>query len=211
MSKQMWPKGFVYLSEVDSSILQDVRYAKLDNFLGRPALGYNKPVVICTAEAAKHLSAANKEFAKKGYTIKVFDGYRPHTAVQDFWNWAQEPADMLMQATYYPGYKDKTQIFADGFIAKYSKHSRGSTFDLTLVDSATHIDVDMGSSFDLFSPVSHTNSGDIPDYAKSNRQLLVAIMEKHGFQNYSKEWWHFELKDEPYKATPDHHFSFPVE
>lgn len=211
MSKNVWPKGFVYLSDVDNSILQDVRYAKLDNFMGRPALGYNKPVIICTEVAAKHLSAAHKEFGKMGYKIKVFDGYRPHTAVQDFWNWAQEPTDMLMQASYYPGYKDKMQIFADGFIAKYSKHSRGSTFDLTLVDAKTNVDLDTGGSFDLFSTVSHTNSNEINKEAKANRKILVEVMEKHGFQNYSKEWWHYELKDEPYKVNPDHHFSFPVE
>jgi D-alanyl-D-alanine dipeptidase len=33
-------------------------------------------------------------------------------------------------------------------------------------------------------------------------------MEKHGWQSYPQEWWHFTLKDEPF---PDTYFDFPIE
>jgi D-alanyl-D-alanine dipeptidase len=40
-----------------------------------------------------------------------------------------------------------------------------------------------------------------------NRLLLKTLMEKHGFQYYEKEWWHFTLKNEPF---PDTYFDFKV-
>ncbi len=127
------PKGFVYLSEVDPTIIQDMRYAGNDNFMGRPALGYEKPVAILTEVAAQALKAAQKTFAVLGYKIIVYDAYRPQSAVDDFWGWANDKEDLLMKEIYYPDYKDKTLLFSDGFIARLSKHSRGSAVDLSLV------------------------------------------------------------------------------
>ncbi|MBD2358742.1 hypothetical protein H6G41_29805 [Tolypothrix sp. FACHB-123] len=32
-------------------------------------------------------------------------------------------------------------------------------------------------------------------------------MEKHRFRNYSREWWHYTFKDEPFANT---YFDFPI-
>ncbi len=198
------------MSDIDPSIEQDMRYAGNNNFMGCPADGYKKPLAILTHEAATALSKAQQYFVAKGYSILVLDAYRPHSAVEHFWRWACDTEDLKMRAEYYPEYSDKTQLFEDGFIAKYSKHSRGSTVDLTLVDSAGN-ELDMGGIFDFFGPVSHTHNEGISEGSRQNRQLLKEGMEAAGFVNYHKEWWHYELVNEPFTLKPDHHFNFAVE
>ena len=98
-------------------------------------------------------------------------------------------------------------IFAKGYIASQSSHSRGSTVDLTLLDMNTGKEVDMGGPFDLFSEVSHPDYTGITDQQYENRMLLQRAMVKNGFVPIDCEWWHFTLKDEPF---PDVYFDFPV-
>lgn len=203
------PKGFVYLSDIAPEILQDVRYASNDNFMGRPARGYEKATIILTQEAANALNAANQELISQGYKLKVFDGYRPQMAVDHFWEWANDHDDLMMQSKYYPEYTDKKAIFDDGYIARLSKHSRGSTVDLTIVDGNNQ-ELDMGSVFDLLGTPSHTEYPNISESQRANRYMLKALMEKYGFQGYSKEWWHFELINEPFPRKPEDHFNFMI-
>ncbi|MDF3048097.1 MAG: peptidase [Candidatus Midichloriaceae bacterium] len=204
------PKGFVYLSEVDPTVIQDIRYAGNNNFMGRPAQGYEKPIAILTEVAAQALKEAQKTFIGLGYKIIVYDAYRPQSAVDDFWNWANDKEDLLMQKIYYPDYKDKTLLFSNGFIARLSKHSRGSAVDLSLVEEQTGAEIDMGAPFDFFGEVSHTACAHITDGAKRMRQMLKEVMESHGFDNYRKEWWHYEFLNEPFPRKPEDHFNFPV-
>ncbi len=203
------PKGFVYLSDIDSTIKQDMFYCSDFNFVGRKINGYVKPVAILTIEAATALKKVQDEVSKKGFCLKVIDAYRPHRAVEDFWAWANDPKDMKMQKIFYPKYADKSQIFADGYLAKFSGHSRGSTVDLTLIDSNGN-DVDMGSQIDMLDEISNTVSPLITPQAQANRLYLKEVMEKYGFDNYRKEWWHFALLNEPFPRRPEDHFDFVV-
>ncbi len=202
-------EGFVYLSDVAPEIVQDIRYASSNNFMGRPAKGYIKPIALCTGIAARALKAANAEIMKHGYRIKVFDAYRPQKAIDDFWNWASDVNDIKMKEEYYPTYHDKTLLFSDGFIGKLSTHSRGSTFDITLID-ADGSELDMGSPFDFFGPISYYQTDLISEAAMQNRTLLHEVMINNGFSGYSKEWWHFQLNDEPFPRKPEDHFDFDV-
>lgn len=203
------PEHFVYLREIDSSIIQDVRYATSNNFLGRRVNGYENAVVIITRQAAEALASAQQELRVKGLSLKVFDAYRPQRACDDFWNWANDLSDFKMQSLYYPDFNCKADLF-NGFIARYSNHSRGSAVDLTIVDTHTMEELDMGAMFDFFGDISYTQSDKISNKAHQNRMMLLELMLKHGFKNYSKEWWHYELIDEPYKRKPEDHFDFLV-
>ncbi len=113
-----------------------------------------------------------------------------------------------MKPYFYPEL-EKQRLFADGYIAKRSTHSRGSTVDLTLFDMKTGKEVDMGSPFDLFSELSHPDyKGEgLTDKQYANRMLLQGIMARAGFDPIDCEWWHFTLHGEPY---PDTYFEFPV-
>lgn len=204
------PQGFLYLSDVDPSIAQDVKYAKSDNFIGRPVQGYNRGVIILTREATLALKVIQQELKPMGFGLKVFDGYRPQMAVEHFWDWANDPTDLETKDDYYPDISNKVDLF-NGYIARRSAHSRGSTVDLTIIDLTSGKELDMGEKFDFMGERSHTEFQGISEPAKNNRKLLKAVMENHGFENYWREWWHYSLKDEPFKRTPEDHFNFSVE
>jgi len=204
------PKGFVYLSEVDPTIMQQMFYASDFNFMGRKADGYNKPVAILTIEAANALKSVQDEVREDGLTLKVIDAYRPQRAVEDFWKWANDFEDIKMKDIFYPNYEDKTKLFEDGYIARSSSHSRGSTVDLTLIKECGD-ELDMGSQIDMLDAISNTVSSLVTEQQQQNRNYLKDMMERHGFDNYSKEWWHFTLLDEPFSRNPEDHFDFPVE
>jgi len=112
-----------------------------------------------------------------------------------------------MKDTFYPNI-NKDELFAKGYIAAQSGHSRGSTVDLTLVDAVTWQAVEMGTDYDFFDPLSHTDSSTVNEQVRSNRQRLKVVMEEHGFANLPEEWWHYTLVDEPH---PYRYFNFPVE
>ena len=200
-------EGFVYVDKLIPDVILEVRYYSDDNFVGSRVDGYLAPKVILTMEAAEVLAEVADEMRAQGLVLKLFDGYRPQEAVNHFIRWAEDVEDQKMKDKYYPEV-DKKDVFKLGYIAKRSGHSRGSTIDLTLVDGITGEELDMGSSFDFFGEISHHGTDKISEEQFKNREILRAVMEKHGFEPYSKEWWHYTLLNEPYPYT---YYDFPVQ
>lgn len=206
-STQSLPKGFVYLSNIDASIQKELRYFTNNNFIGQPIDGYYKDVVIVSEETARALQKAQQHFLKDSLSLKIFDAYRPQQAVDHFVKWAKDLKDTLRKQDYYPSVP-KSELFAQGYIASKSGHTRGSTVDLTLVNLKTNQEVDMGSTYDFFGKVSRPYNKVITEIQQKNRMLLRTVMLKNGFQPYENEWWHFTLKKEPFPKT---YFNFPIE
>lgn len=205
------PKGvdtdFVLLSDIVPDVIQEIRYFSTYNFVGRRIPGYEEPVAIMVRKAANALKKVSDELVEKGYRLKVFDAYRPMTAVRYFVKWAHTPSDTLAKKYFYPDI-NKADVFRLGYISSRSAHARGATIDLTLFDMNTEKEVDMGGPFDFFGEISH------PGYRKglteeqvAMRMLLRETMVKYGFKPVSSEWWHFTLRNEPF---PDQQFDFPV-
>ena len=206
MDRTLDASGFVLLSDFVPSIVQEIRYFSTFNFIGDRIDGYEEPCALCTKEAARALKSVSNEMLVRGYRLKIFDAYRPVTAVKHFILWGIEDEDIRMKPYFYPEI-EKQDTFALGYIAKQSSHSRGSAIDLTLLDMAAGKEVDMGSPFDMFSQRSHPDYRGITDEQYENRMILQQVMVRNGFLPYECEWWHFMLKDEPY---PDTYFNFPV-
>ncbi|MEU6395275.1 M15 family metallopeptidase [Streptomyces sp. NPDC046939] len=224
------PKDFVALSDVDPTIIQEMRYFTEHDFVGEPIDGYKKPMCILTRPAAKALHKAQAGLRKQGYSLKVYDCYRPQRAVDHFVRWAKDLDDQRMKAEFYPRV-DKTRLFADGYIAEKSGHSRGSTVDLTVVklparptrayvpgepltpcygpkkERFPDNSVDMGTGFDCFDTLAHTDDPRIKGVQRANRDLLRNALSGQGFVNLPEEWWHYTYKPELY---PDTYFDFPV-
>lgn len=225
------PEGFVDLSDIDSTILLDMRYYTAHNFVGDTIDGYHCPRCILTEKAALAVASVQEELLKYGLSLKVYDCYRPQRAVDHFVRWAKDLDDTLTKREFYPTV-EKKNLFKDGFIAEKSSHSRGSTIDLTIVslpfteqeafqpgmelhectnDSTERFgdnSVDMGTGFDCFDELSHSENPNLSDQQRARRLLLRALMEKHGFMHYEFEWWHYTYWDEPFKNT---YFDFPIE
>lgn len=191
------------------SAIFDIRYYTEKNFVGEPINGYQAPKCLLTRPAAKALQQVQQEVAEQGLTLKIFDCYRPQRAVDHFVRWTDDLDDTRMQAIHYPVLA-KQHLFQLGYIAAKSGHSRGSTVDLALVsvakDGKTHR-LDMGTPFDFFDPLSHTDNPHFTGTVADNRQQLKQVMTQHGFKNLPEEWWHYTLEDEPY---PDTYFDYPV-
>ena len=198
--------GFVLLSDYVPGVVQEIRYFSTFNFIGDRIDGYEEPCAILTVEAARALKGVASEMNVMGYRLKIFDAYRPASAVRHFVFWGIEDQDLRMKPYFYPELK-KQELFEKGYIAKLSSHSRGSTVDLTLLDMKSGKELDMGGPFDLFSEVSHPDYRGITDEQYGNRMILQRAMVRNGFEPLSCEWWHFRLMDEPY---PNTYFEFPV-
>jgi zinc D-Ala-D-Ala dipeptidase len=224
------PAAFVDLRSVDATILHDIRYDSGHNFIGRPIVGYREPLCILTRPAAEALSRAQSALLANGYTLKVYDCYRPQRAVDDFARWAARPGDQRMKQEFYPRV-DKSVLFDQGYIALRSGHSRGSTLDLTLVKLPARPQprfipgeplvacfapyeerfpdntIDMGTGFDCFDTLANTLDPRIQGEQLANRLLLKNALEAQGFVNYAAEWWHYTFQPELF---PDTYFDFPV-
>lgn len=200
------PNSFVNLKEQIPNLEIDLRYYGSHNFLGRPVKGYEANKVFISKEAASALVQIQKELNAQGLGIKVFDAYRPQQAVNNFKEWALDIADTAAKKEFYPDV-DKRNLFKLGYIAEKSGHSRGSTIDLTIINLKDKKELDMGTGFDYFGEPSHHDYSNLSPQQKANRKLIKDIMEKHGFKSIEEEWWHYTLKNEPFK---DQYFDFKV-
>ncbi|MFE7775930.1 M15 family metallopeptidase [Streptomyces sp. NPDC057445] len=224
------PAEFVALRLVDPTIIQEMRYTTAHNFIGEPIDGYRQPVCILTRPAARALHLAQRQLLRRGYSLKVYDCYRPQRAVDHFVRWAKDLDDERMKQEFYP-HVDKSRLFEDGYIAEKSGHSRGGTVDLTVVklpagktrpyipgeqlvpcyapkgERFPDNSVDMGTGFDCFDTLSNTDDPRVQGAQRANRQLLKATLTDAGFVNLPEEWWHFTHKPELF---PDTYFDFPV-
>jgi D-alanyl-D-alanine dipeptidase len=224
------PPGWVDLSAVDPTILVEIRYHGAHNFLGRPVAGYLEPVCLLPHQTAQALHRVQLAARAEGYTLKVYDCYRPARAGADFVAWRDTP-DQMTKAEFYPSLT-KADLFRLGFVGgAATSHSSGSAVDLTLVklpaapqpayvpgeplvactapagERFPDNSVDMGTGYDCFDSLSHTLDPRISGEARENRLRLRRLMEAEGFVNYWAEWWHYDLANPPY---PGQYFDFPV-
>jgi D-alanyl-D-alanine dipeptidase len=224
------PKGFVYLRDIDPTIVQDIRYAGPHNFVGRPIKGYLAAECILSVAAANALAAVQRGLAEKKLSLIVWDCYRPKRAVDDFLRWSKDPTHSEMKAEFYPR-TDKEKLFALGYLARRSAHSRGSTVDLGIVPSGSSLapppdpqslractspkgerfedgTIDFGTGYDCLDVLGNTSNASVGGTARHNRQILKSYMQRAGFRPYAREWWHFELINEPFNRDG---FDFEVQ
>ena len=79
------------------------------------------------------LKKAQNEFKKENYTIVIYDSYRPSKAVEFFMEWINSKDDSQKEK-HFP-YVSKDRFVEEGYVAKKSGHSKGSTVDMTLIKS----------------------------------------------------------------------------
>ena len=209
LSAQKLPEGFAYLKKENPTLILDLRYATSENFTGKIVTGYTSEKAIGTKDLSIALRKVQALLRSKGLGLKVFDAYRPQSAVDAFISWAASASDTLKKREYYPNLK-KEDLFELGYIAEKSGHTRGSTIDVTLVylkGRRKGKEIDMGGKWDYFGEASHFNYQKISPKQMENRRLLRDLMIEGGFNPYEKEWWHFSLKNEPFPTT---YFDFPL-
>ncbi|WP_421994784.1 D-alanyl-D-alanine dipeptidase [Reyranella sp.] len=147
-------------------------YATPANLTGRPL--YRNAECWLHREAAAKLADAIALARPLGLRLRIFDALRPVEAQWAMWNVNPDP-----------------EFLADP--RRGSPHSRGVAVDLTLLDGDRELD--MGTGFDAFTPLSHHGRLDVPVEAQRNRLLLMGLMTSAGWDFYRNEWWHYQLFD----------------
>lgn len=165
----------VDVRSVDSTIEVDARYATGNNFTGAPLPGYEANRALLRRAAAEALGRVQRRLRTEGLGLRVYDGYRPLRATTAMVSWAERTG--------------RRELLDSGYIARRSRHNLGVAVDLTLVDLETGTEVPMGTPYDTFTPAAHTANAE--GRVRRYREVLVRAMESEGFQNFSKEWWHF--------------------
>lgn len=221
------PRGFVYLSDIAPTIIQDIRYAGAHNLIGRPLPGYLAPTCILTQRAASALAKAQTELVAAGLTLRVYDCYQPRRATDALLAWSKVASDQRMKAEYYPRVA-KSQLFAQGYLSTAPPSAHGSGVALTVerlglgspapwvpgqhsciapfLDRYHDGSIDMGTTFDCMDSLSRS-SAQLGAIADSHRAMLAELMARYGFKPASDLWWSFVLVSEPFPKTS---FDFPI-
>ncbi len=164
--------NLINLSNLNPSIILDIRYATSNNFLGFPV--YPKPACYLHKEVAQALNQVQNELSLMQLGLKVFDGYRPLSVQQLMWDAIQDERYISNPA------KNK------------GRHTRGTAVDLTLVDRNKH-ELEMATDFDNFTERAHSDYSNVSAVVAYNKELLRETMRKYGFQGILTEWWHFDF------------------
>lgn len=172
--------GLILIKDIDSTIVQDLRYATSNNFTKTKI--YNSDVCALKFGSAIKLKNANSYLKKSGFKIKVYDAYRPASAQLKLWSLVPD----------------------ERYVANPSKggsdHSKGCAVDVTLVDK-NNKELKMPTGFDDFTGKAGRSSKDWTLEERKNVGLLTAAMKKSGYMPISSEWWHFYDSDRnSYKA-----------
>ena len=169
------PEDFVRVLDYSPSARQELLYATDRNFTGQVIYDFTDAYL--RYGTVNKLIAVSEDLAQLGLSLKIWDGFRPVSAQFRLWEVCPDPA----------------------FVANpqkgFSSHSRGSTVDITLVDTDGN-ELEMPTGFDDFSKKADRDYSDCTETAASHAELLEILMEKHGFRGYSAEWWHFSDTDE---------------
>jgi D-alanyl-D-alanine dipeptidase len=166
--------SIVFLGDIDSTIVTEVRYATTNNFTGKVLYPTDK--VYIRKIVGEALSGAHNYLLENyNLRIKIFDAFRPLSVQKQMW-------------AIYP---DPNYV-ADP--SKGSRHNRGAAVDITIIDSSG-AEINMGTEYDNFTEKAHYDYEDLPEPVKDNRKLLHDIMVKFGFIPLETEWWHFDYKD----------------
>ena len=163
--------SLVEITPESHRVLIDLAYATPRNLTGKPV--YRRALCYLHPEAAAKLARAVELAAALGLRLKIFDAFRPSEAQWLLWNACPDP-----------------NFLADP--RRGSPHSRGAAVDLTLID-AEGKELEMGTAFDAFTPLSHHGNTEVPVAAQRNRFLLLGLMSAAGWDFYGNEWWHYQL------------------
>jgi D-alanyl-D-alanine dipeptidase len=116
---QTLPVGFAFLRDIDPTIIQDIRYAGSNNFIGRPLSGYGAAECVVKRDVGLALKRIQQALAPQKLSLKMLDCYRPARAVHDMVMWAQNGRETPAERRYNPAFS-KADLFRLGYIAEHS-------------------------------------------------------------------------------------------
>jgi len=178
--------GLVDVHRYGPGIRLDLRYASTRNLTGKRLPGYCRPWALLSRAVARDLARVQRLLRRRGLGLELLDAYRPARASRALVRWARRSGRGHLVGTY---------------LARRSNHNRGGAVDLTLMRLRDGRELDMGTGYDDLSPRANTRNA--RGRALGNRLTLVRAMERFGFANYDREWWHFDFPAQSNAARLD--------
>ena len=163
-------EDLVRISDYIPSAILDLRYATENNFTGKTVYSFTDAYL--RYGTVKKLQAVAEVLAPQGYSLVIWDAFRPVSAQQTLWDICPDPT------------------YVSNPITGNRNHCRGNAIDLSIADSQGNL-LEMPSEFDDLTVQADRNYSDCTPEAAANAQLLQDAMEAQGFTGYEKEWWHF--------------------
>lgn len=172
------PVGFVDLRDALPEACFAVGYHTAENFTGAPLPGYLAPGAWLLDAPAAALGRVEARLRKAGWTVVIYDAYRPLRGTLAMVAWAKRT--------------DQVGLLDTGYIARRSGHNHGHTVDLGLAAPGTCALPDMGTPWDTLDDRSRLKNatGEVLE----RRLLLAGAMRAEGFASYWKEWWHYQFR-----------------
>ena len=162
---------YVLVKKYMPDIYVELMYATENNFTGVRIYDFTDAYL--RYGTVKKLANVQKELKEQGYSLKIWDAYRPFEAQQKLWEVYPDPNYVANPA--------------DGM----KKHNLGGTVDITMVAADGSI-IPMPTEFDDFSLKADRNYSDIDnEEAVNNVMILQNAMENNGFTGYQGEWWDY--------------------
>lgn len=162
---------YVLVNKYIPDIYVELMYATDNNFTGVRIYDFTDAYL--RYGTVKKLAQVQKELKQQGYSLKIWDAYRPFEAQQKLWEVYPDPNYVANPAN---GMK---------------KHNLGGTVDITMVAADGSI-IPMPTEFDDFSLKADRNYSDIDnEEAVNNVMILQNAMENNGFTGYQGEWWDY--------------------
>jgi len=154
------------------NIYIDLKYATEDNFTKKKIYDFDEAYL--RYGTVKKLMVVQKSLNDEGYSLKIWDAYRPIEAQFELWEAANHDSRFVVNPN-----------------RSYSPHSHGNTVDITLV-TIDGDEIDMPTEFDTFTEKADRSYSDLTPEQRKNALILENAMKKLGFQGYSREWWHYK-------------------
>ena len=142
---------YVLVKKYIPDIYVELRYATENNFTGVKIYEFTEAYL--RYGTVKKLAQVQKELKQQGYSLKIWDAYRPFEAQQKLWEVYPDPNYVANPAN---GMK---------------KHNLGGTVDITMVAADGSV-ISMPTEFDDFSLKADRNYSDIED-EEADRKSVV--------------------------------------
>lgn len=164
------PADLVVVVDYIPGIYTELRYASDNNFTHQVIYSFSDAYL--RYGTVQKLASAQESLETAGYSLLIWDSFRPVSAQFKLWEVCPDPA--------YVANPEKG----------HSSHSRGNTVDITLV-TLDGEPVEMPTDFDDFTAMADRDYSDVGEEAAANARLLEDAMTAAGFKPYSAEWWHY--------------------
>ncbi len=148
---------------------------------------YQRNLCLIQYDTLQKLVKAIEIFRNDGYTVVIYDAYRP-TSVQQRW------FDVVQVHKWV----------ADPKRGMGGIHDRGTALDISLIDNATGKELDMPTAMHTFTVESARNSTTMSDIQRDNMDYMTDVMVSCGFTYINSEWWHFQCVNTRNYLPTDH-------